>query len=84
MKLYCTYIETDKFDEVVYFYEKIFQTKGKFLTKIDGQNLILAINYQYIINYMMKKKLKVKIYRYLMKNILKILIQIEENIKITL
>lgn len=33
MKLYCTYIETDKFDEVVYFYEKIFQTKGNFLTK---------------------------------------------------
>lgn len=33
MKLYSTYIETDKFDEVVEFYEKIFQTKGNDYTK---------------------------------------------------
>ena len=28
MELYSTYIETDKFDEVVDFYEKVFQKKG--------------------------------------------------------
>ena len=28
MELCCVYIETDKFDEVVSFYEKVFQTKG--------------------------------------------------------
>ena len=33
MKLYSTYIETDKFDEIVEFYEKIFQTKGNTYTK---------------------------------------------------
>ena len=33
MKLYSTYIETDKFDEVVGFYEKIFQVKGNVYTK---------------------------------------------------
>ena len=33
MELYSTYIETDKFDEVVDFYEKIFQTKGNVYTK---------------------------------------------------
>lgn len=33
MELCCTYIETDKFDEVVNFYEEIFQTKGKIYTK---------------------------------------------------
>ena len=33
MELYSTYIETDKFDEVVEFYEKIFQTKGNIYTK---------------------------------------------------
>ena len=33
MELYSTYIETDKFDEVVEFYEKIFQTKGNVYTK---------------------------------------------------
>ena len=33
MKLYSTYIETDKFDEVVEFYEKIFQVKGNVYTK---------------------------------------------------
>ncbi len=33
MKLYSTYIETDKFDEVVEFYEKIFQVKGNIYTK---------------------------------------------------
>ena len=33
MKLYSTYIETDKFDEVVEFYEKIFQVKGNTYTK---------------------------------------------------
>lgn len=33
MELCGTYIETDKFDEVVKFYEKIFQVKGKVYTK---------------------------------------------------
>lgn len=33
MELYCTYIETDKFDEVINFYETIFQTKGNIGTK---------------------------------------------------
>lgn len=33
MELYSTYIETDKFDEVVEFYEKVFQTKGNAYTK---------------------------------------------------
>ncbi len=33
MELYSTYIETDKFDEVVEFYEKIFQVKGNTYTK---------------------------------------------------
>ncbi len=33
MELYSTYIETDKFDEVVEFYEKIFQVKGNIYTK---------------------------------------------------
>ena len=33
MVLYSTYIETDKFDEVVNFYEKIFQKKGNVFTK---------------------------------------------------
>jgi len=33
MELYSTYIETDKFDEVVKFYEKIFQVKGNTYTK---------------------------------------------------
>lgn len=33
MELCCTYIETDKFDEVVNFYEKVFQMKGNIYTK---------------------------------------------------
>lgn len=33
MKLYSIYIETDKFDEVVEFYEKAFQVKGNIYTK---------------------------------------------------
>lgn len=33
MELCCVYIETDKFDEVVSFYEKVFQTKGNIYTK---------------------------------------------------
>lgn len=33
MKLYSTYIETDKFEEVVNFYETIFQKKAKIYTK---------------------------------------------------
>ena len=33
MELYSTYIETDKFDAVVEFYEKIFQVKGNNYTK---------------------------------------------------
>lgn len=33
MKLCSTYIETDKFNEVVEFYEKIFQVKGNIYTK---------------------------------------------------
>ena len=33
MKFCCTYIETDKFNEVVEFYEKVFQIKGNVYTK---------------------------------------------------
>lgn len=33
MELYSTYIETDKFDEVVNFYEKVFQKIGNVYTK---------------------------------------------------
>lgn len=33
MKLCCIYIETDKFNEVVDFYEKVFQIKGRVYTK---------------------------------------------------
>ena len=33
MELYSTYIETDKFDEVVNFYEKVFEKKGNIFTK---------------------------------------------------
>ncbi len=33
MELCCTYIETDKFNEVVDFYEKIFETKGTVYTE---------------------------------------------------
>lgn len=56
MELYSAYIETDKFDEVVEFYEKVFEKKEVYIPKIDGQNLILETNYLYIINCMMKKK----------------------------
>ena len=33
MELYSIYIETDKFDEVVNFYEKVFEKKGSVFTK---------------------------------------------------
>lgn len=33
MELCCTYIETDKFDEVVKFYEEILQVKPNIYTK---------------------------------------------------
>ena len=33
MELYSTYIETDKFDEVVDYYEKVFEKKGNIFTK---------------------------------------------------
>ncbi len=33
MELCCTYIETDKFNEVVNFYEKVFQVKGNIYTE---------------------------------------------------
>ena len=33
MELYSTYIETDKFDEVVNFYENVFEKKGRIYTK---------------------------------------------------
>lgn len=33
MKLCCTYIETDKFEEVVKFYEQVFQIKGEVYTE---------------------------------------------------
>ena len=33
MQLCCTYIETDKFNEVVDFYEKVFQIKGNIYTE---------------------------------------------------
>ncbi len=33
MELCCAYIETDKFNEVVDFYEKVFETKGNIYTE---------------------------------------------------
>ena len=52
MELYSTYIETDKFDEVVGFYEKIFQTKGNVYTKnrwieFDFENKLAIYNRLY-------------------------------------
>ena len=52
MKLCSTYIETDKFDEVVEFYEKIFQTKGNVYTKnrwieFDFENKLAIYNRLY-------------------------------------
>ncbi len=52
MELYSTYIETDKFDEVVEFYEKIFQTKGNIYTKnrwieFDFENKLAIYNRLY-------------------------------------
>lgn len=41
MELYCTYIETNKFCEVVEFYEKVFQIKGNIYT----ENRWIEFNY---------------------------------------
>lgn len=52
MQLCCCYIETDKFDEVIDFYEKVFQVKGKVYTKnrwieFDFGNKLSIYNRQY-------------------------------------
>lgn len=52
MELYSTYIETDKFDAVVEFYEKIFQVKGNIYTKnrwieFDFENKLAIYNRLY-------------------------------------
>ncbi len=52
MKLCSTYIETDKFNEVVEFYEKIFQVKGNIYTKnrwieFDFENKLAIYNRLY-------------------------------------
>ncbi len=52
MKLSCIYIETDKFNEVVDFYEKVFQIKGHVYTKnrwveFDFGNKLSIYNCQY-------------------------------------
>ena len=44
MELYSTYIETDKFDEVVNFYEKVFEKKGNIYTK-NISKIIYCDNY---------------------------------------
>lgn len=52
MELCCTYIETDKFNKVVDFYEKVFQIKGNVYTKnrwveFDFGNKLSVYNRQY-------------------------------------
>lgn len=63
MELCCTYIETDKFDEVVNFYEKIFQIKGKIYTKnrwveFDYGNKLAIYNRQYDIEKINENKIE--------------------------
>lgn len=52
MELCCTYIETNKFNEVIDFYEKVFQIKGNVYTKnrwveFDFGNKLSVYNRQY-------------------------------------
>lgn len=52
MRLCCTYIETDNFNEVVEFYEKVFQNKGNVYTEnrwieFDFGNKLSIYNRQY-------------------------------------
>lgn len=61
MELCCTYIETDKFDEVVNFYEKIFEIKGNVYTEnrwieFDYGNKLAIYNRQYDIEKINKNK----------------------------
>lgn len=61
MELCCTYIETDKFDEMVNFYEKVFQIKGNIYTEnrwieFDYGNKLAIYNRQYDIEKINKNK----------------------------
>lgn len=61
MELCCTYIETDKFDEMVNFYEKIFEIKGNVYTEnrwieFDYGNKLAIYNRQYDIEKINKNK----------------------------
>lgn len=63
MELCCTYIETDKFDEEVDFYEKIFQIKGNIYTKnrwieFDYGNKLAIYNRQYDIEKINENKIE--------------------------
>lgn len=63
MELCCTYIETDKFEEVVNFYEKIFQVKGNVYTKnrwieFDYGNKLAIYNRQYDIEKIDENKIE--------------------------
>lgn len=63
MELCCVYIETDKFDEVVNFYEKIFQKKGNIYTKnrwveFDYGNKLAIYNRQYDIEKINENKIE--------------------------
>lgn len=63
MELCCTYIETDKFDEVVAFYEKVFQMKGNVYTEnrwveFDYGNKLAIYNRQYDIEKINENKTK--------------------------
>ena len=55
MQLCCTYIETDKFNEVVDFYEKVFQIKGNIYTEnrwveFDFGNKLSVYNRLYVLS----------------------------------
>lgn len=63
MELCCTYIETDKFEEVVNFYEEIFQVKGNVYTKnrwieFDYGNKLAIYNRQYDIEKIDENKIE--------------------------
>lgn len=63
MKLCCAYIETEKFNEVVDFYEKVFQIKGNVYTEnrwieFDFGNKLSIYNLQYDINSCKEKNIK--------------------------
>ena len=57
MELLCTYIETNKFNEIVDFYEKVFEIKGSIYTEnrwveFDFGNKLSIYNRQFDINIM--------------------------------